>query len=225
MLRQAANALLPQNCLLCQADSGNQLLCPACRDTLPQLAAAGCPTCAAPTARGETCGACLKNPPHFDATIAAFAYAFPMDKLVQQLKYAHRLAIADFFAGELLARKLPAVDLIVPLPLSPRRLRERGFNQAAEIARPMAGALGLPLLLDGCRRILDTAPQAMLPWKERRKNVRHAFACGLDLTGKSVLVVDDVMTTGATLDEFARLLKNHGAARVCNAVVARTVRD
>lgn len=217
--------MLPQSCLLCLADSGDQLLCPTCRGSLPRLAATGCPTCAAPTPHGETCGACLKNPPHFDATIAAFAYAFPMDKLVQQLKYAHRLAIADFFAGELLARELPAVDLIAPLPLSPHRLRERGFNQAVEIARPMARALGLPLLLDGCLRIRDTAPQAMLPWKERRKNVRHAFACTIDLSGKSLLVVDDVMTTGASLDEFARTLKDHGAARITNCVAARTVRD
>jgi ComF family protein len=223
--RRAVAALLPQDCLLCGEASGDALLCPDCAASLPQLPAAGCPVCALPTPHGETCGECLKRPPHFDATRAAFAYAFPMDKLVQQLKYAHRLAIADFFAGELLACDLPRADLVVPLPLSARRLRERGFNQAVEIARPLARSLGIPLLLDGCARVIDTAPQAMLPWKQRRKNVRHAFECSMDISGRSVIVVDDVMTTGATLDEFARLLKDHGAVRVTSCVVARTVRQ
>ena len=94
-----------------------------------------------------------------------------------------------------------------------------------ELARPLARALALPLALDGCRRSRDTAPQATLPWKERRKNVRHAFECALDLSDKSVVVVDDVMTTGATLDEFARTLKASGAVRVINWVAARALRD
>ena len=222
-VQRALSVLLPQSCLLCAVDSGGTLLCHDCHESLPHLPAVRCPICALPTAHGETCGECLKRPPHFDATVAAFAYAFPMDKLVQQLKYAHRLAIADFFAGELLKRELPRAYLMVPLPLSVRRLRERGFNQAVEIARPLARALAIPLLLDGCARVIDTAPQTMLPWKERRKNVRHAFECSLDLAGKSVVVIDDVMTTGATLDEFARVLKDHGAERVTAVVVTRTV--
>jgi len=217
-------ALLPQSCLLCAADSGDELLCRDCHDSLPRLATLRCPVCALPTPHGETCGECLKRPPHFDATFAAFAYAFPLDKLVQQLKYAHRLAIADFFAGELSCPNPPSADLMLPLPLSANRLRERGFNQAVEIARPLARALKIPLRLDGCARVIDTAPQAMLPWKERRKNVRHAFECSMDLAGKSVIVVDDVMTTGATLDEFARVLKDHGAARVTAVVVARALK-
>ena len=221
--QRALSALLPQSCLLCAADSGAALLCHDCHEVLPRLPATLCPVCALPTPHGETCGECLKRRPHFDATVAAFAYAFPMDALVQQLKYAHRIAIADFFAGELLQHPLPRTDLMVPLPLSARRLAERGFNQAVEIARPLARALAIPLLLDGGARVIDTAPQTLLPWKERRKNVRHAFECSLDLAGKSVIVVDDVMTTGATLDEFARVLKDHGAERVTAVVVTRTV--
>jgi ComF family protein len=216
--------LLPQSCLLCAADSSNALLCPDCASGLPSLPAGLCPACALPTPNGETCGACLKRPPHFDATVAAFAYAFPVDKLVQQLKYSHRLAIADFFAATLFDRGLPAADLVIPLPLSGKRLRSRGFNQSVEIARPLARALEIPLLLDGCARVIDTVPQTMLPWKERRRNVHHAFECSVDLTNKSVIVVDDVMTTGATLDEFARVLKDHGAARVTAVVVARALK-
>lgn len=218
-------ALLPQDCLLCAAASGDALLCAECRRDLPRLPAALCPVCAEASPGGTICGACLKTPPHFDATFAAFRYAFPIDKLVQALKYQRRLATADFLANAMLAAGTPAGDLVVPLPLSAQRLRERGFNQAAELARPLARALKLPLELDGCTRSRDTAPQAMLPWKERRRNIRHAFECAIDLGGQSVIVVDDVMTTGATLDEFARTLKAHGAARVSNWVAARTLKD
>ena len=189
------------------------------------LAGPACPVCAEASPGGNLCGTCLKDMPHFDATFAPFAYAFPLDKLVQALKYQHRLAVAAFLADAMLAGARPDGDLIVPLPLSAGRLRERGFNQAVEIARPLARALGLPLQLDGFTRRLDAAPQATLPWKERRRNVRHAFECALDLTGQSIIVVDDVMTTGATLDEFARTLKDHGALRVTNWVVARARRN
>jgi ComF family protein len=125
----------------------------------------------------------------------------------------------------MLAGPRPTADLVMALPLSPQRLGERGFNQAVEIARPLSRALGTPLSLDDCRRVRETAPQASLPWSARRANVRNAFECGIDLTGRSVAVVDDVMTTGATLGEFARTLKRHGAARVTNWVVARAVRE
>lgn len=218
-------ALLPQECLLCGADAPEAQLCAACAGDLPPLPEARCPVCALPAPGGGTCGGCLKAPPAFDATHAVWRYAFPVDKLVQALKYQHRLAIAGFFAERMLAGPHPAGELVIPLPLSAPRLKERGFNQAVEIARRLAGAIGLPLSLDDCRRSLDTVPQASLPWKERRRNVRHAFECRIDLGGRPVIVVDDVMTTGATLDEFARTLKRHGAGRVSNWVVARALRD
>ncbi|HZV55114.1 MAG TPA: ComF family protein [Rhodocyclaceae bacterium] len=217
--------LLPQDCLLCGARSGADLLCAACREELPGLPEPACPVCAEASPGGMVCGACLKTPPHFDVTFAPFRYAFPVDKLIQSLKYQHRLATADFLASAMLAGPRPAGDLIVPLPLSVPRLRQRGFNQAVEIARLLARTIGLPLQLYGCTRSRDTVPQATLPWKERHKNVRHAFECAVDLSGKSVIVVDDVMTTGATLNEFAGTLKAHGAARVTNWVAARTLRD
>lgn len=217
--------LLAQDCLLCGGRSGNVLLCAACGHDLPALPAATCPVCALPTPGGQTCGACLKSPPAFDASIAVWRYGFPVDKLVQALKFEHRLALAGFFAQALLAGPRPAGDLMLALPLSAQRLKERGFNQAVEIARPLSRALGIHLDLDACRRVRETAPQTRLPWKARRANVRNVFECGIDLGEKSVVVVDDVMTTGATLGEFARLLKRHGAVRVTNWVVARAVRD
>lgn len=224
--RTCIGVLLPRDCFLCAVPSADSLLCPACSDSLPRLTSERCPICALPTPAAETCGACLKQSPHFDATQAAFCYDFPVDRLIQALKYAHRLACADFLGEELARPPAPQrPDLILPVPLSAARLAQRGFNQALEIARPLARALCAPLETSRIHRRRDTTPQAGLPWKERAKNIRHAFECEIDLTGKTVLLVDDVMTTGATLDELARTLKAHGAARVENRVVARALKD
>lgn len=157
--------------------------------------------------------------------MAAVAYRFPADALIQACKYGGDL-IAARALGELLADAVggePAPDLIVPMPLHPNRLRERGFNQALEIARPVASRTGAPLSANACERVTDTPPQASLPWKEREKNIRGAFACAADLSGKRIALVDDVMTTGHTLNEAARILRRAGAARVECWVVARTL--
>ena len=223
--RNCASRLLPQDCLLCAAPGGDQLLCPACTAGLPRLTAERCPVCALPTPGAVICGACLAHMPSFDATQAVFCYEFPVDRLIQALKYSHRLASADFLGQALAQVATPfRPQLILPVPLSAARLAQRGFNQALEIARPLARALGAPLEISRIHRRRDTAPQASLPWKERIRNIRHAFECEIDLTGRSVLLVDDVMTTGATLDELARTLKAHGAARVENCVVARALK-
>jgi len=220
------HTLLAQDCVLCQAASGEKLLCEACARELPFVASA-CPRCAAPSADAAECGACIADPPHYDASRAAFVYAFPVDALIQSLKYGGQLALAGLFAHEWYQRigATGRFDLIVPLPLHPARLAERGFNQAAEIARVLARLSGVAMDARLARRVRDTAAQTMLPWRERATNVRGAFACDADLGGLNIAVVDDVMTTGATLDEFARTLKKSGAARVENWVMARTARD
>ena len=221
---RAVNHLLTQDCLLCGQTGGGEILCRACADDLPRLPSPRCPCCALPTAAGELCGRCLAHPPHYDRTLAAFNYGFPLDKLIQSFKYGHRLALAAYLGREL-ARLAPdvAADLIVPLPLHPSRLRERGFNQALELARPVAATLGLPLDSRICTRIRHTPAQAGLPWKKREQNIRGAFHCARDLSGRRILLVDDVMTTGASLDECARTLKLHGASEVVLLVVARTL--
>jgi len=218
--------LLPQDCVLCQATSGERLLCDACERDLPASRAA-CPRCALDTTDGAECGACLADPPHFDASRAAFAYSHPADSLVQALKYGGQLALAGFFAQKLQQRvgRPEGIDLIVPLPLHPQRLAERGFNQAAEIARALSRAIGVRMDAQLATRVRDTAPQTSLPWRERAANMRRAFSCERDLSGLRIAVIDDVMTTGATLNEFARTLKKSGAARVENWVVARTPHD
>ncbi len=221
-LTYVADLLMPQDCFVCGHESGGAWVCEACSRQLP-LQPAACPVCALPTSDGAACGHCLRAPPAFDATRAAFAYAFPVDRMIQALKYRYRLGVADFFAERLLALGAPPADaLILPMPLHVQRLRERGFNQAVEIARPLARAWQLPLLLTGAERVKDSVAQASLPWDARQSNVRGVFHCDDSIRGRTVLVVDDVMTTGATLDELARTLKRHGAARVENLVVART---
>ena len=217
--------LLPQDCLLCQAASGGQLLCQACARELPSTASA-CPRCASAGSSNAECGACIADPPHYDASCAAFVYAYPVDALIQALKYGGQLALAALFAHELQRRigRAHGLDLIVPLPLHPQRLGQRGFNQAAEIARVLSRLYGIAMDAQLAQRVRNTAPQTELPWRERATNMRQAFACGRDLAGLRIAVVDDVMTTGATLNEFARTLKRSGAARVENWVVARTTR-
>jgi ComF family protein len=207
------------SCFLCKG-SCSELLCAACDADLPRLTGPRCPRCALESPRGEVCGRCLSEAPRYDATVAALAYEFPADALVHALKFRGELALAGFL-GELLSQRISSheVDCVVPVPLSAARLRERGYNHAAEIARSLSpGKMELNL----CVRERDTPPQMELPLDERRRNVRGAFRCTRALAGQSVAVVDDVMTTGATLDEVAAVLKAAGASRVVNWIVART---
>ena len=219
-----AEMLLTQDCLLCADVSERDILCHACAAELPRLPQERCPRCALPTPNGEICGRCLANPPHYDSTQSAFAYDFPLDKLVQSFKYGHQLALAGFLGRQIaaLAGGIEA-DRIIPLPLHPNRLRERGFNQALELARPVSRATSLPIDTVSCKRVRHTPAQAELPWRERVKNIRGAFHCTADFSGKRLLLIDDVMTTGASIDECARTLKLHGAASVSVLVVARAL--
>jgi ComF family protein len=175
------------------------------------------------------CGTCLSNPPAFDATVAAVDYAIPLDQLVLQLKFGARLALAPWFARQIrdaaLARPgLPLPDLLCPVPLGDGRLVERGFNQALEIARPLAAALGVACHPALALRTLDTKAQSGVAPSVRADNVRGAFAVAdPDLVeGRHVGLVDDVMTSGHTLGELAATFKRFGAARVTNFVFART---
>jgi ComF family protein len=217
-------ALFGGSCFLCRG-TARETLCAECDADLPRLAPPGamrlCPRCALPSPAGAVCGRCLANPPHYDATIAALEYRFPADALVHALKFRGELALAPLLGG-LLLEGIPAaeeIDCVIPVPLSTARLRERGYNQAVEIARHLFPA---KVDLAACVRPGDTAPQTGLDLDERRHNVRGAFRCTRPLDSARIAVVDDVMTTGATLDEIARVLKKAGAARVVNWVAVRT---
>jgi ComF family protein len=224
-IRSIFRQLIPSTCLLCGATSGTGPLCGACLADLPWHRQPQCPRCAVPTPDGQVCGACLKHPPAFDRSRAALAYAFPLDRLIPRLKYNGRLAIAPAL-GECLAASAapgPSPDCLIPMPLHAKRIRERGFNHATEIAREVAKRLDLPLDTDSCRRIRDTPPQMGLKHDARRRNVRGAFVCTGDVRGRRIALIDDVMTTGTSLDELAKTLKQAGALEVETWVVARTL--
>jgi ComF family protein len=222
--------LLPQRCTLCAASAGGALLCRACEESLPRLPPS-CPVCALPSPTAAVCASCVTRPPPYIATVAALAYAHPADHLLRQLKYRGRLALAHWAAAALasavrarLEARVPGEypDRVVALPLARARQRERGFNQAREIAKRVARTLALPLA-PVLERVVAGPPQAALPWRERRHNVRGAFAARGDVRGARLALVDDVMTTGATLAEAALALKHAGAAQVECWVVARTL--
>lgn len=216
-------ALPAQPCLLCGSFNHNGAWCKACDRGLPYLTAPHCPLCALPTLHGDICGRCLKRKPQFDRTLALFEYTFPLDKLVQALKFGERLMLVNGLADSLSQRVEMRPDCIIAMPLHPTRLRERGFNQSMELARRIANNLDISLLGHACRRVRDTPPQSALAWKERGKNMRKAFVCSKDMSGKHVAVVDDVMTSGASLNEISVALRNAGAHEVSAWVVARTL--
>jgi ComF family protein len=220
--RRIGRILFSGSCFLCRGEASD-ILCPACDADLPRLHGEFCPRCALASPRAALCGRCLAQNPQYDATVAALAYGFPADVLVQALKFRGELALAPFLAG-LFSKciSIKRVDCVIPVPLSVERLRERGYNQTLEIARHVARATDTRLAPELCERRRDTPAQMDLPLAERAKNVRGAFHCPRLVGGASVAVLDDVMTTGATLDEIAGTLKRAGAARVENWVVART---
>ena len=235
---------MPPVCILC-GDHGSQLhshskktnpskgldLCNSCRNELP-LHRTACARCAErlPTPLNNSfnlealCGRCQSQPPAFERCQAMLSYQAPADHLLQGLKFNGRLEMARVL-GELMANWLGEVidsqpDVLIPMPLHSERLRERGFNQAVELARPIARRLGLPMELHNCVRNKTTAPQSDLSRKERIKNVKGAFEVLKPVSGH-VVIIDDVMTTGSTAHEFAKTLLQAGASSVDVWVCAR----
>ena len=224
-VRQLADTLLPAMCVLCnhRAHPANNL-CDACRCDLPSLSH-GCRQCAAFLPESNhldlLCGDCLQNPPPFERIYALFPYEPPVMQLIIALKFQHKLSHSRLFSHLLIEKIItewyqnkPLPDLIIPIPLHPQRLRERGFNQALEIARPISKHLGIPLDIHGTQRTKHTAAQSGLTALERQRNITGAFAANRDYTGLSVVVVDDVMTTGQTAREISRVLRARGASRI-----------
>ena len=227
-LKHARRWWWPQSCLLCHARApAGKDLCTACDQSLPRAQAA-CPRCGTPGAGFGTdaiCGECQKNPPDYDATRTVFRYALPVDRLIQHLKYHGRLELSRVLGGYLAEHLLtlddPPPDVIVPVPLHVARLRERGYNQSLEIARFVTRQLRVPLDWQGTQRIRPTAPQAELPRDQRRKNVRGAFTANKVFAGQRIAIVDDVMTSGHTVNALAECLRRSGAREVRVWVVAR----
>jgi len=236
-LGRVLGRLLPPRCALCSAalQDSPAPLCAGCRgelaDNLPC-----CPRCAEPLARAEpACGPCLQRPPPFAGAFAGFRYAWPLDGLITRFKFGGDLAAGRALAL-LLAERVRAAsparpDLLVPVPLHDDRLRRRGHDQALELARDLGRTLALPVAPDLLRRTRATAAQTELDAVARRRNVRAAFqvqpralARARTAGHRRLVLVDDVMTTGATLAECARTLQQAGFDRVEVWVVARAAR-
>jgi ComF family protein len=220
---EARPRIWAQDCLLCLHECGGSMLCAACERELESDAPA-CPRCALPLAPGASrCAACSAARHAFDRAVARFEYRFPLDRLVQRFKYAGDLSIGRWLAGALAERVAcePQPHLLVVPPLSPARLRTRGFNQALEVARVVGRRIRVPVSRDAVARRRETASQAALGRREREANLRGAFACTRTLADLDIALVDDVLTTGATADAIARVLKEAGARSVAAWTVAR----
>ncbi len=217
--------LWPARCLLCEMPaSGSRDVCHACAAVLPWNRVA-CPRCALPLPHpAEACGQCLRKPPPLTLTHATFVYGFPLDRLLPRFKFHDGLV-----AGRLLSQwmhetcaRLDRPDALTPIPLHRARLRQRGYDQALELARPLAKSLSLPLRDGLLIRKRHTQPQSRLGALQRRRNLRGAFEVreGIALP-RHVALIDDVMTTGATLHAAAKTLLHAGVERVDAWVCAR----
>lgn len=225
--KNAQECLFPTLCALC-GDYGQRgrELCHACEEDLPVIKIT-CFQCGAPLSMPGLCGRCQQRPPAFAHTVAIFHYLPPLDVLIKRLKFKGDLHLARLLGG-LMADRLDVADnilpdVIVPVPLHVRRLRERGFNQALELARPIAERLAVPLDWRHVIRTRATDPQSDLPAKLRSRNVKGAFAVAAGFTAQHVAIVDDVMTTGHTVNELALTLRRMGVANISVWICARAV--
>ena len=224
---QWLSSLLPEHCELCGTSCHARQLCSGCIADLPRLTNA-CMRCAEPMpmAGEQLCGKCQKSPPAFDTVYSPFLYNDPVSGLIQQLKFDHKLHLARLL-GTLLADYLEHAlhtrpELIVPVPMHRRRLGERGFNQALEVARFVGQQLDIPVAPGLVRRTRATPPQIGLKMRERERNVRNTFQLrGTLRPARSILLLDDVMTTGMTVNALSRELRRHGATDITVATVAR----
>ncbi|MCW8923279.1 MAG: ComF family protein [Gammaproteobacteria bacterium] len=231
VIHSGVKLLYPPRCLLCGSSGHDGMdLCGHCYQLLPFNNAA-CATCALPlppdTPENIVCGRCQKKTPYYDKAFSVLSYQYPVVWLIQQLKFNEKLVHARLL-GELLAvsgcvEKTGSDEdiCILPVPLFKKRLRQRGFNQSIELARALSKKTGWPMELNRVERIRDTSAQTGLDAKARRKNIRGAFEMLKPLLQKHVVIVDDVVTTGSTVNELSRVLKKAGVEKITVLSLAR----
>lgn len=220
-------SIIEQNCQLCGQPSSPGGLCAPCHAALPALPQPACPICAHHAGSATSpCGQCLRHPPAFDVLHAAAAYDYPLNGLISACKYGKHATLQGALAQ--LMKNIPAslctppaIDIVVPLPLASERLAERGFNLPDALARTVADTIGSRFDDQLCVRKRNTAQQASLNRQQRLRNMYDAFSVKHRCDGLCIAIVDDVATTGATLDSLARSLKKAGAKRVEAWVLAR----
>ena len=230
-LKEAYHWLFPFTCLLCGRANKIFGVCRSYRQELP-WAVHGCQRCANPVLSiSSLCGKCLQKPPIYDDMLALFYYRSPIDHLLTSLKFSNQLIYAQLL-GQLLAEHIknhyltrPKPELIIPMPLHASRLRQRGYNQAVELSRPIAKTMNIPLSFNQCQRIIATEPQSSIPAAARQQNVKNAFAIVAPISAKHVAIVDDIVTTGSTVDELIKILHRSGVTTIDLWCCARTVLD
>lgn len=227
--QRVLDALLPLHCQLClQRVVGHPAICAACYGELPWLHTA-CQVCGVslPANAGQKCGACQSSLPNLQKTTVLFEYLSPVDRLIADLKFNQQLGVARLL-GQILANRLqqrpePKRPMaIVPVPLHPRRLANRGFNQSMELARPLARSWGVPILNDVVSRARETRAQSGLSAKARITNIKGAFSVKQSTLPSRLLILDDVVTTGATVNELAGTLRHAGVEMIEVAAIARS---
>jgi competence protein ComFC len=221
--RVALDLLFPRWCIGCGREG--DYICRACRQHLPVITPPICPVCGRPQSRGILCDDCSQAPTRIDGIRAPFVFDGIIRQAIHELKYRNLRALAPLLAGwlydYLVANPLPA-DVLVPVPLHRKRLRDRGYNQSALLAGGLGRLSGLPVVADSLVRRRYAAPQARsASIGERQRNVAAAFTCPDGrFRGKQVLLIDDVSTSGATFNACAGVLKDSGAATVWGLVIA-----
>jgi len=232
LLPQVLPRLLPNSCIFCHTPCKKSTvdICQHCLSELPWLEHT-CYQCGNPMPPMnnslDLCGSCLATPPYFDQLISLFHYHSPVNRMITSLKFSNQLHYAHLFAA-LLMKKLQQTahyqlpEAIIPMPLHRKRLCERGFNQALEIAKPMAKALSIPIDINSCIRNKATEPQAQMHAKQRQQNLVDAFSIPSKLLYQHVAIVDDVVTTGTTVNELAKTLRKAGVHQIDVWCCART---
>ena len=226
LIELAVDSFFPRRCVGCEKVGG--FLCPECLGKLPRLLSPLCPNCGRPQASGIICPSCWQRQTEIDGTRSLFRFDEVIRKAIHQLKYRNLKAIspclAELLADYLGSNSLPG-EALVCVPLHPRRLRERGYNQSSLLARELGRRIDLPVIEDCLIRVKQAQPQVRaVDVEERRRNVADAFVCRDEkVEGKQIILIDDVCTSGATLESCAAALKSKGAASVWGLTLAREI--
>ncbi len=232
MFNRFLNILFPESCTVCEkpaTDRRTAPICFACWQTIAPYRGNICRKCGKPVVSGTplTCGECLKDEPLFKSARSFGLYDGVLKKAINQFKYNRIKRIAQPLSDKILQTKLPAVDIIIPVSLHEKRLRQKEFNQSALLAKHIAKNLGIPMILDCLVKTRDTMPQVGLSAKARKRNIKKAYEIKNRerVYGKSVMLIDDVYTTGATVRECSKVLKKAGATDIHVITLARSRED
>lgn len=226
-LAELYSKLLPIPCFLCGEFSQHDALCKACINGLPWLGHC-CQQCALPLNEAGICGQCLQQPPPQQLSLALFRYETPVNHCIAAFKFHQQLVFSQLFArllvDKLRQRSIALPDILIPIPLHPRRLRGRGYNQSAQLADMLARQLKIKVDKTSLIRQRNTTPQTGMSGKQRKRNVKRAFTLSRTLPYKRVALIDDVYTTGHTVAEASRCLQQNGVETVEVWTIARAIR-